>query len=514
MSCPTFSTCHVNKSKKSKSANSKKLPETLLEENLIGLKLLKTQSLKMLKKKSRGLYPAPELAVEVITKGYKKSLKKGLDLETKAFVKAFKGNESRALIHLFNTTQVLKKNPYKIKGNLDCNEIGIIGGGLMGSGIATVLVNKEVSVHVKDLSADSLAKTRSYVDSFFSKKIKRKLIKANEKTNKLGLLGLCREDRYLKSSDLIVEAVFEDLSLKQKVAKDIGLIASENCIYASNTSSLPIAEIAKVYPYPEMVLGMHFFSPVEKMPLVELIVTDQTCDEAIAKSFAISKKMGKEVIIVKDKVGFFTTRALGFMFNEAGWVLSEGAGIDLVDRAMEDLGFPVGPFTLMDEVGIDVGEKVAKILTDGFGERIPSAPGFDAIAKSGRKGRKNKKGFYTYNSKKKVVDESVYKLLPKGTGQKNIKAQEIQNRCLLRFVNEAALCLQEEVLRDPYSGDLGSVFGLGFPPYLGGPFHYIDILGAQKVVDQLKIMQGRYGDRFNPSQLLLDYAKAGKRFYK
>ena len=291
---------------------------------------------------------------------------------------------------------------------------------------------------------------------------------------------------------------------------------SPNAIFASNTSSIPIGKIAEASAHPETVIGMHYFSPVEKMPLLEIIVTPKTAPWVTATCVELGKKQGKTVIVVNDGVGFYTSRILAPMMNEAAYVLAEGVKVEDIDDALMDFGFPVGPITLMDEVGIDVGEKVGHIMHDAFGDRMKPPPGFEKLIADQRFGRKNGKGFYLYDGakkgSKKKVDESVYGVLGLTPG-KTIPRDEIAQRCALAFVNEACLCFGEGILRSARDGDIGAVFGLGFPPFRGGPFRYVDTVGAREIVRRLERFRDRLGNRFAPAPVLLEMAKTGATFH-
>jgi 3-hydroxyacyl-CoA dehydrogenase/enoyl-CoA hydratase/3-hydroxybutyryl-CoA epimerase len=284
-------------------------------------------------------------------------------------------------------------------------------------------------------------------------------------------------------------------------------------IFASNTSSIPIARIAEASRRPEAVLGMHYFSPVQKMPLLEVVVTERTAKEATATAVAIGKRQGKTVIVVRDGPGFYTSRILAPYMNEAAQLLAEGAAIDVLDRALVEFGFPVGPITLLDEVGIDVGDKVGKILHEAFGARMAPPAALHEIVQAGRLGRKNRKGFYTYDGKTKRVDESVYDLLPGGRARKILDPREIQDRLVVQMVNEAIRCLGEGILRSARDGDVGAVFGLGFPPFRGGPFRYVDALGAAEVLRRIERYHDRFGARWTPAPALVDLAKSAKKLY-
>jgi 3-hydroxyacyl-CoA dehydrogenase/enoyl-CoA hydratase/3-hydroxybutyryl-CoA epimerase len=258
---------------------------------------------------------------------------------------------------------------------------------------------------------------------------------------------------------------------------------------------------------------MHYFSPVNKMPLLEIIATPRTAKEAIATAVAVGKKQGKTVIVVGDGPGFYTSRILGPYMNEAAQLLVEGADIDELDRAIVKFGFPVGPITLLDEVGIDVGAKVGKILHHAFGDRMSPPDALGAVVAAGRLGRKNKKGFYTYDGKAKRVDPTVYELVPGGRTRKSFAQEEIQERVVLQMVNEAIRCLGEGILRSPRDGDIGAVFGLGFPPFLGGPFRHADAIGTRKLLERMDALRDRHGARFEPAPLLVEKGRAGQSFH-
>jgi 3-hydroxyacyl-CoA dehydrogenase/enoyl-CoA hydratase/3-hydroxybutyryl-CoA epimerase len=318
----------------------------------------------------------------------------------------------------------------------------------------------------------------------------------------------------MRNAEVVIEAVFEDIKVKHAVLRDVEREAP-NAIFASNTSSLPIGKIAEAAQHPERVVGMHFFSPVHKMPLLEVIRAPKTSAETVATIVALGKRMGKTVIVVNDGVGFYTRRILAPYVNEAAFIFNDGGAIDEIDAALVDFGFPVGPMQLLDEVGIDVGAKVAHIMHDAFGARLAPPPGFEKLVESGRLGRKSKKGFYEYGEEKgrKVVDQTVYALTSQGQRRSSPEASEIAERCVLQMVNEAALCLGEGVLRSARDGDVGAVFGLGWPPFRGGPFRYADSLGPAQVVERLRRYQDRFGVRFAPAPKLLQLAETGGKFH-
>jgi 3-hydroxyacyl-CoA dehydrogenase/enoyl-CoA hydratase/3-hydroxybutyryl-CoA epimerase len=489
--------------------------QALLEENPLGRSLLFSQARKQLLKKTRGQYPAPERALEAVKHGYEKGFAEGLAYEARAFGELAVSDVSRRLVEIFFAQTALKKDtgvadpavkPRKVE------RVGVLGGGLMGSGIAYVTVNAGLPVRVRERDDAAAAKALQAVAGILDERVKRKSLEKLERNATMRLLTAGTGWEGFAGVDLLIEAVFEDLALKQEMLKAFEAVNPRG-IFATNTSSIPIAEIARAARRPEAVIGMHYFSPVNKMPLLEVIATPQTAPETIATAVAVGKKQGKTVILVGDGPGFYVNRILGPYMNEAAWLLAEGAAIEDLDKALTGFGFPVGPITLLDEVGIDVGAKVGKILHAGFGDRMKPPEALDAVVKSGRLGRKNGKGFYLYaEGKRQGVDPSVYDLLG-GRERKAVPREEIAERLALALVNEAAGALGDGIVRSPRDGDMGAVFGIGFPPFRGGPFRLADAMGPAVVVEKLEKLRARFGDRFAPSARLVEQARSGKPFH-
>ncbi|MCF6319958.1 MAG: 3-hydroxyacyl-CoA dehydrogenase NAD-binding domain-containing protein, partial [Proteobacteria bacterium] len=348
----------------------------------------------------------------------------------------------------------------------------------------------------------------------FSKLIKRKAMGAVERDRLMAKITTTIKETGMKDVDLVIEAVFEDTGLKQKILAGIENTCASNTIFATNTSSLPVADIAAKAKKPENVVGMHYFSPVPKMPLLELIVTDKTSARAKAIAINVGLDQGKTVVVVKDGPGFYTTRILSAMTHEAIQVLKQGASVEFIDGAMKDWGLPVGPLSLLDEVGIDVAAHIARgDLGDMFKARgIEEDDSVEKLFQAKLFGRKSKKGFYTYPKKgRKMVNKGIYKYFG-GEERKSLDKTKIQNQIGLAFVNEAILCLQEGIISSASDGDLAAILGLGFPPFTGGPFSYIDATGADEIVKLLKSLEKEHGLRFKPSTLLTKHAKNNKIF--
>ncbi len=491
------------------------LQQVALEENFLGREVLFRQARQQLLHKTKGHYPAPEKALEAVKHGYDRGFPAGLEREARLFGELVVSDVARRLIEIFFAQTALKKDngtPDRSVKPRPVASVGVLGGGLMGSGIASVTVNAGIPVRLREKDDAGVGRAFAGVRQVLDERVKKRQIDRLERDEKMRLVTAGTGWEGFERVDVVVEAVFEDLALKQEMLKAFEA-ANPKGIFASNTSSIPIARIAEASKRPEDVLGMHYFSPVHKMPLLEVIVTERTAHQTTATAVALGKKQGKTVIVVRDGPGFYTSRILGPYMNEAAQLLVEGARVEDIDRALGDFGFPVGPIVLLDEVGIDVAAKVAKIMHQAFGDRMGAPEALARVVEAGRLGRKSKKGFYTYDGKTKRVDPTVYDLLPGGRARKSFDRAEMAERVVLQMVNEAIRCLGEGILRSPRDGDVGAVFGLGFPPFLGGPFRWADAVGSRALLEKVQRLEGRFGARFEPAPLLVEYGKAGRPFH-
>jgi len=487
--------------------------EKILSGSRLGRKFVFEQAAKKTNEKTRGNYPATVAILDVIQHGLEKGMKQGLELEAKRFGELVMSPESKALRSIFFATTEMKKEHGSDAKPGKVSMVGVLGGGLMGAGISHVSVAKaKVPVRIKDVSNDGVLNALKYNYKLFDKQRKRRILSKAQLQAKMLQLSGGTDFTSFNHLDVVIEAVFEDLALKQQMVADIEANAKAETIFATNTSSLPIHKIAEKAARPENIVGLHYFSPVEKMPLVEVIPHETTSQETIATVVALAKKQGKTPIVVKDKAGFYVNRILAPYMNEAAHILLANEPIDKVDSALLDFGFPVGPITLLDEVGVDIGAKIMPILVNELGERFRGPDVFDTLLNDGRKGRKSGKGFYTYKGKKKEVDKSVYKLL-KLKPESKLSENDIALRCVLPMLNEAVRCLDDGIIRSPRDGDIGAIFGIGFPPFLGGPFRYMDQFGLKELVEKMNQFAEKYGDRFAPCDGLLTRAGEGRRFY-
>jgi 3-hydroxyacyl-CoA dehydrogenase/enoyl-CoA hydratase/3-hydroxybutyryl-CoA epimerase len=491
----------------------------LLEHNPLGRRVVFSKARASVMEKTHGHYPAPLAALAAVEAGYSRGVEAGMREEARLFGEMAVTNVSRQLVFLFFASNSLKKDS-GVSGHApaprEVRRLGVLGSGFMGAGIASIAIQHDTVVRLKDTDVAHLGKGLASIRAVLDERLVRRQITRAQRDDLLTLVGPTADYSGFESTDLVIEAVFEDLGLKHRVLEEVEPAIGRTTVYASNTSTIPITAIAEVARHPERVLGMHFFSPVHRMPLLEVIATPLTSPEAIVTAVAYGKRLGKTVIVVNDGPGFYTTRTLSAYMNEAGRLLDEGIPIDAIDGALVEFGFPVGPITLLDEVGIDVGGKVGAVLAEAFGARMAPSEAMRRVVAAGRTGRKGGSGFYEYDDagQKGDVDDSVYQLL--GAQRRpaaDIDGGEIAERCVLAMVNEAALCLQEGILRSPRDGDVGAVFGIGWPPFRGGPFRYVDSVGATEIVERMEELNVRFDPRFRPAELLLDLARDRRTFY-
>ncbi len=493
------------------------LRHRLLEANPLGRRLLFSQARARVRARSGGHYPAPGRIIDCVETGMGSGMTAGLEAEARAFGALALSPEARQLMYLYFATTAMKKDSGLDKPGVEpapVRRVGVLGAGLMGAGISYVTADKAgLPVRLKDTQAEGLTRGLRHIDGLVQKRRRRGALSpfqagltARRITPTLDYSGFAR-------ADVVIEAVFEDLELKQRMLQEVEARCPGRTVFATNTSSIPIARIASAASRPGQVIGMHYFSPVEKMPLLEVIAAADTALKTIATAVALGRRQGKTVIVVKDGPGFYVNRILAPYMNEAGRLLDEGVAIDAIDAALTGFGFPVGPLALLDEVGIDVASKVGPILHEAFGERMAPSTAAEALMAEGRLGRKSGRGFYLYPpGGKKRVDATVYGLLevhPNGA----VDAEAIARRCVLLMVNEAARCLDEGVVRSARDADIGAVFGIGFPPFRGGPLRYADSVGAAALVEDLEDHRQRLGERFEPASVLVKMAREGRRFH-
>ncbi|MEM7645759.1 MAG: 3-hydroxyacyl-CoA dehydrogenase NAD-binding domain-containing protein [Pseudomonadota bacterium] len=488
-------------------------------ESPLGRSLVFSQATKMTMKKSHGHYPAVLSALGVVKKtaGYSDRAK-AMKIEKEGFCKVAGGEVSKNLINLYFMMESVKKRN-GVDGDekgWDVDHLGVLGAGTMGGGIAYVAADKGVFVRLKDISTDAIAKGFEAARGIWDKKIKRRRMTKYELNEKMGHISGGVDYAGFKQLDVVVEAIVENMDIKKKVIAETAKHLKDDCVFATNTSSLSVTEMAEAHPKPENFVGMHFFSPVHRMPLVEVIRGPQSGDKATATVFNLAKKMGKTPVVVKDAPGFLVNRLLVPYMMEAAFFLQEGASIETVDKIfVKKFGMPMGPFRLMDSVGLDVCVKVSKIFKESLGERIELPDLLLKLDQTGRLGEKSGKGFYGYKKgEKPQVDASVYTDLGLSSPTDPLSESEIIGRAMYNMVNEAALVLlEEQVVGSAEDLDLAMIMGTGFPPFRGGLLRWADREGSEKIVDDLEVFATKYGARFKPTTPLRNMAKTQRTFH-
>lgn len=466
--------------------------------------------------KTKGQYPAPLKILDLLGKTLGKSdLDWCLEQEAKHFASLAITPVSKRLIELFLLTEQVKKSKGALAEPQRVERGAVLGAGIMGGGIAWAYANADLPVRMKDIKWEAVALGYQQAGAVYGKALKRRRIDEREFNRKLGLISGTTDYRGFQSVDVVIEAVVENMDVKKKVLQEAEAQISDQCIFASNTSSLSITEMQSVARRPERVAGMHFFNPVDRMPLVEVIAGERTSPETVATLFELAKRMKKTPVVVKDCPGFLVNRLLLPYMNEAIFLLEEGVPIDRLDRVMLAFGMPMGPLRLADEVGLDTAAKVAHILNDAYGVRAQAATLTSKVVESGRLGRKNGKGFYRWeNDRATAPDTSIYEFVRSvGGNAASLSDQDLVDRMLAPMINEAALALDEEVVEEASQVDLALIMGTGFPPFRGGLLRYADSVGVDNVRQQLeRFSQGGAGARLRPSAALSEYADRG-RFY-
>jgi len=488
----------------------------VLEKTPFGRNLIFSQARKNVLKKTGGHYPAPLAALDVIKKTYGMPLEKGLEVEAKALGKLIATTISKNLIQIFFWTEEIKKenglDDPTVKGK-EIKKAAVLGAGVMGGGIAQLFASREIPVRVKDINYQAVAKAYQQAAEVLGAKLKRRRLTKLEFQQIMNRITGTVDYTGFASADLVVEAIIEDLEVKKKVLAELEDQIPEDAVIATNTSSLRVDDMAESLKNSARFAGMHFFNPVHRMPLVEVVRGKNSSDEAVATVFNLSKALGKTPILVKDGPGFLVNRLLLPYMVEAISLLEQGNTIQAVDKAMKDFGMPMGPIELFDEVGIDVAQKVAKILQKTMGDRMAESDLLPKLVDDNRLGKKTGVGFYKYNGKKKEYDPAVEGYITIKNPVK-LDEQNLIKRMVYPMINEAARCLDEGLVKQPRDVDVGMIFGTGFAPFRGGLLKYADTIGLEEVVRTLNEFTEQYGARFTPSKSLLKFEKKGKFYQK
>ena len=492
--------------------------QVLLSKLSVVRKIIASKAESVVRAKTKGFYPAPFAALDCMLFGYDNGMIAGLENEAKQLGRLIASPECKALVNVFFLTESAKsigKSAAKTCSNI---KTMVIGAGVMGAGIATALAQAELPVVIRDTNKEALDRGLEHAKGILAKNKSLSEIQRNDILRKIST-----SQTYSEASNigLVIEAVFEEMSVKQQVFAELAPHLSPDALVASNTSSLSISALAENIANPQRVVGMHFFNPVEKMPLVEIVRGQKTDDKTLVILAAITSKLQKFPIIVEDVPGFLINRVLVPYLNEAAFLLQEGCSIEDIDKSALDFGLPMGPIRLLDEVGLDIAMHVQKSLSDAYGERMFGPTFCQTLVAKGKKGRKNSSGFYLYKGKEELVDQSVYELLGLKRPATDLKDQQkkIQSRLVHALLNEAIRCLDEGVAGAPgrqaaQQIDLGTVMGMGFPPFRGGVIFFADALGAAGVYRTLVELEASCGKRFAPTAGIRARAERNLSFYE
>ncbi len=465
-----------------------------------------------------GVYPAAKALLSAVYEGAQVPFDTALKIEARWFTHVLMNPSSSAMIRsLFVNKEALEKGANRPDvPDQRVKKVGVLGAGMMGAGIALVSAKAGIDVVLIDQTQEAADRGKAYSESYMDKGIARKKATPEKKEALLAKINATTDLEALKDVDLIIEAVFEDTKVKAEMTKKVEAIIPEDAIFASNTSTLPITGLAKASVRPEQFIGIHFFSPVEKMALVEIIKGKETGDRAVAKALDYVRQIRKTPIVVNDDRFFYANRCIIPYINEGVMMAGEGVSRPLIDHAAQLLGFPVGPIQLVDETSLDLGAKIAKATMEAMGDAYPKSIADDVtfwMVDEGRLGRKSKAGFFDYDEKGKRLGywEGFTEKFPMAEEQPELT--EVQHRLIFAQVLEAVRALEAGVLEDIREGDVGAILGWGFMPWSGGPFSWLDIVGAPWAAEQCDALQAKFGDRFACPPLLREMADKNQSFY-
>ncbi|MGH7443903.1 MAG: 3-hydroxyacyl-CoA dehydrogenase NAD-binding domain-containing protein [Longimicrobiales bacterium] len=487
-----------------------------LEVTPPGRRILFDQARKQVMKQTKGHYPAPLAALSVMKESVGKPIDEALDIEARAVGTLIAGDVSKNLIHVFHLMEAAKKASPEGAEPRAVERAAVVGAGVMGGGIAQLLAAKGVAVRMKDIQQDALASGLRHAREIFDKAVQRRRLQRREAAHAMQRIAPTLDYSGFAQADLVIEAVVERMGVKQQVLAEVEDRTRARCVITTNTSSLSVTEMQSTLARPANFCGMHFFNPVHRMPLVEVIRGAMSSDDAVATVFALARTLGKTPIIVEDGPGFLVNRILAPYLNEAGWLLADGASIEAVDRVLTRFGMPMGPLRLLDEVGFDVARHAAQTMHESFGERLAPSPPLVALEHTKMLGRKGGLGFYVYeHDEEKSRNDALYDALGAAVPaeRSTLGDAEIRDRAVLVMVNEAARVLEDGIVRGPGDVDLGMITGTGFPPFRGGLLRYADSRGLASITQRLQGLAERLGPRFAPASLLREYAQQGRGFY-
>ena len=472
----------------------------------------------MVNGKTQGVYPAAKALLSAVYEGALVPFDTALKIEARWFTHVLMNPSSEAMIRsLFINKEALEKGANRPDAaDQKVSKVGVLGAGMMGAGIAYVAANAGIEVVLIDREQQAADRGKAYSEGILDKGLSRKKVTEEKKAEVLGRIDATTDLQRLQGCDLIVEAVFEDMGIKAEMTKAVEGIVGDDCIFATNTSTLPITELARASVRPGQFIGIHFFSPVDKMMLVEIIRGAETGDRAVAKALDFVRQIRKTPIVVNDARFFYANRCIIPYINEGIRMVAEGVEPALIENAAKLVGMPLGPLQLVDETSIDLGVKIARATKAAMGDAYPDGAVDEvlfAMAEDGRLGRKSGAGFYAYDDtgKRQGLWDGLAARYPVADAQPDL--HEVQNRLLFAQVLEAVRAFEDGVLEDIREGDVGAILGWGFAPWSGGPFSWLDIVGADWAVETTAALAKTHGDRFATPALLSDLAESGETFY-
>jgi 3-hydroxyacyl-CoA dehydrogenase/enoyl-CoA hydratase/3-hydroxybutyryl-CoA epimerase len=493
------------------------LLQRVVDDTPPGRALALAAAKKSVQSKTGGHYPAPFRILDVLREGLSSPLPKALALEARAAAELITSDVSKNLIHVFHLRERAKKDAVPGVAPRPVRAVAVLGAGVMGGGIAQLLAYKGIRVRMKDVRHEAVQGGLKHARELFDDAVTRRKMTRREGDQAMELISGGLEYHGIAEADLVIEAVVEKLEVKRTVLREVEEKVRADCVLATNTSSLSVDAMAEALERPQELVGMHFFNPVHRMPLVEVVRGARSSDAAVATVYRLALDLGKVPVVVADGAGFVVNRILGPYLNEAGWLLSDGADIEAIDGAALEFGMPMGPIRLLDEVGLDIARHAGSTLYQAFGERMLPSPPLQTLSGTKRLGKKNASGFYKYEGgKEKGVDETVYQdlvgALP--SGQKDgPDGDEIRRRLVLVMVNEAARILSDRIVRHAGDVDLAMIMGTGFPPFRGGLLRFADSLGIASVTSGLEELAARVGPRFEPAPIVRELADKQRGFY-
>jgi 3-hydroxyacyl-CoA dehydrogenase / enoyl-CoA hydratase / 3-hydroxybutyryl-CoA epimerase len=490
----------------------------VLEDTAPGRRLVLRAARNKVRQRAGPHYPAPYRILDVVRGSLGRSLEHGMRLEAEAAGELLVSSVSKNLVHVFHLREDARKARHlDLEAEpLDVGHLGVLGAGVMGGGIAQLAARHGIRVRVKDIEHEPVARALHHARELFDLERTKGRIDARTLGEAMERISGGTDYTGFGRLDLVVEAVVERMDVKRAVLKEVEARVPEGCILTSNTSTLSIDGMAEALERPEAFCGMHFFNPVHRMPLVEVIRGPRTSDQAVATVHALARRLGKVPVVVGDGPGFLVNRILGPYLNEAGFLLADGASVKEIDAAALAFGLPMGPLRLLDEVGIDIARHAGDVLHEAFGERMTPAPVLVRMGETGRLGRKGGAGFYRYEGKKERIDDEVPALVLEGRGGDGERPDEpeIRARLLLAMVNEASRALEEGIARSAADVDLAMIMGTGFPPFRGGLLRFADGIHARTLVERLDTYERSLGPRFEAAPLLRRLAREDQGFYE